>query len=61
MASLHAALRTLDEGEEAERACDRDLDSPAVVLGLDPDTVLEVVVRGRSPARALGALRRRLT
>lgn len=48
--------RTLAEGEASEQACDRQLTSPAAVLGLDPGLVLETLVRGDRPKRAVAGL-----
>jgi Ca-activated chloride channel homolog len=58
VALMKAYRRTLSEGEAAVLACDRQFDSPPVVLGLRPEWVESVTVRGPAPDRAVRALER---
>ncbi|HEY3449654.1 MAG TPA: VWA domain-containing protein [Myxococcales bacterium] len=58
LALMKAYRITLTEGEAAELACDKQFDSPPVVLGLRPENVQEVVVRGPAPKQAVKAISR---
>ncbi|MGC4117905.1 MAG: von Willebrand factor type A domain-containing protein [Myxococcales bacterium] len=58
VALMKAYRITLTEGEASALACDRRFESPPVVLGLRPENVQEVVVRGPAPKEALKALHR---
>lgn len=58
LALMRRYRKTLDEGEAALQACDREIDSPPVVLGIDPAHVREVIIRGVRPGRAIKALAR---
>ena len=58
LALMRRYRKTLDEGEAALQACDREIDSPPVVLGIDPAHVKEVIVRGYRNKRAIRALSR---
>jgi Ca-activated chloride channel family protein len=58
LALMRRYRQTLDKGEAALQACDREIDSPPVVLGIDPAHVKEVIIRGYRPKRAIKALRR---
>lgn len=58
LALMKAYRITLTEGEAAELACDKKFESPPVVLGLRPENVQEVVVRGPAPKQAVKAVSR---
>jgi Ca-activated chloride channel family protein len=53
VALMKAYRITLTEGEAAELACDKQFGSPPVVLGLRPEHVQEVIVRGPAPKQAV--------
>lgn len=56
IALLKAYRVTLGEGEQSMLACDRKLESPPVVLGIAPEQVRQVIVKGSRPQRALRGL-----
>lgn len=60
IALMKAYRITLTEGEAADLACDKKLDSPAVTLGMRPEWVQEVVVRGPAPQQAVKGIPRLL-
>ncbi|MBN2361409.1 MAG: VWA domain-containing protein [Deltaproteobacteria bacterium] len=56
IALMKAYRRTLAEGEQSTVACDRQFESPPVVLGLAPEQVRRVIVKGPRPQRAVRTL-----
>ncbi|OGR12493.1 MAG: hypothetical protein A2341_19840 [Deltaproteobacteria bacterium RIFOXYB12_FULL_58_9] len=58
IALMKAYRRTLVEGEDSMFACDRNIESPAVVLGIRPEFVSRAIIRGPAPAQAIKAVER---